>query len=199
MGSNVMAVFLDEYLFMNPKAFPSIFPTTATGALLVMTSSMSPDGASTAMRLIDVRNDDGTPVVTKYNWVQACVDCQRKGCAEKCNHFIAPPQHFQNFASQSRLAKLMSGIEGAYEREMQNICDEPTHRPAFDSAQLDYMARNHQRLKSDQRHLFITIDPSCGKNGNLYVITSAVFSKLDGICTVCRPPPLLLLHTARLL
>lgn len=31
MGSNVMAVFLDEYLFMNPKAFPSIFPTTATG------------------------------------------------------------------------------------------------------------------------------------------------------------------------
>ncbi len=184
MGSNVMAVFLDEYLFMNPKAFPSIFPTTATGALLVMTSSMSPDGASTAMNLLNVKNDDGTDVVTKYNWVQACTDCKRKGTPEKCNHFVAPPQHFQNFASQSRLAKLMSGIEGAYEREMQNICDEPTHKPAFDSHLIDHMVRAKHRLVGDHRHLFITVDPSCGKNGNLYVIASMVFSPVDGICTV---------------
>ncbi len=70
MGSNVVAVFLDEFLFMNPKAFPSIFPTTATGALLVMTSSMSPGGDSSALKLLDVKYEDGSSVINKHNWVQ---------------------------------------------------------------------------------------------------------------------------------
>jgi hypothetical protein len=70
MGSNVVLVLLDEFLFMNPKAFPSIFPTTATGALLVMTSSMSAGSQSSAMSVLNVKYDDGSNVVTIYNWVQ---------------------------------------------------------------------------------------------------------------------------------
>jgi hypothetical protein len=73
MGSNVVAVFLDEFLFMNPKAFPSIFPTTATGALLVMTSSMSPGGDSSALKLLDVKYEDGSNVINKHNWVQVSI------------------------------------------------------------------------------------------------------------------------------
>lgn len=70
MGPNVVAVFLDEFLFMNPKAFPAIFPTTATGAMLVMTSSMSPGGDSSALKLLDVKYEDGSNVINKHNWVQ---------------------------------------------------------------------------------------------------------------------------------
>jgi hypothetical protein len=74
MGSNVVAVFMDEFLFMNKKAFPSIFPTTATGALLVMTSSMAPGGDSSALSLLDVKYDDGTNVIQKLNWIQVKFD-----------------------------------------------------------------------------------------------------------------------------
>ena len=70
MGPNVVAVFLDEFLFMNPKAFPAIFPTTATGAMLVITSSMSPGGDSSALKLLDVKYEDGSNVINKHNWVQ---------------------------------------------------------------------------------------------------------------------------------
>lgn len=131
MGSNVVAVFLDEFLFMNPKAFPSIFPTTATGALLVMTSSMSPGGDSSALKLLDVKYEDGSSVINKHNWVQVlfpqylsllinetCKTCKAKGIPEKCTHISRPPQHFQNYASQSRLSKLLSGDSNAYQREM---------------------------------------------------------------------------------
>lgn len=192
MGANVMAVFLDEFLFMNVKAFPSIFPTAVTGALLVMTSSMSANGASSAMKILDAKYDDGTSVVRKYNLVQSCVECKRKGIPEKCTHFVTPPQHFQNFASQARLAKMLGPLDGAFGREFMNQTDEPPSIPAFPESWIQSMINNRTKIQSDKRHLFITIDPSGGKNGNYYVICSMVFD-LDGRCTVCLLL-LLLLH-----
>lgn len=107
LASNVTAIFLDEFLFMNPSAFPAIFPSTATGAMLVMISSMSGDSNSPAMKIINAKYDDGTDVVKKFNWVQSCVACKRKGVPEKCSHIRREPQHFQDLASQARLSKLM--------------------------------------------------------------------------------------------
>ncbi len=181
-----MAIFLDEFMFMNPKAFPSIFPTAATGALMVMTSSMSAQGSSCAMKMLDAKHDDGTNVVTKYNLVQSCVECKRKNIPEKCTHFVTPPQHFQSFASQATLAKLLGPLDGAFGREFMNQVDEPPSVPAFEQTWIDNMTTNSKTIKTARKHLFITIDPSCGKNGNYYVITSMVFDA-DGQCTVCEP------------
>jgi len=61
---------MDEFCFMNPKVFPAIFPTAATNAMLIMTSSLSPGGDSTALQILDVKYDDGSPVIKKLNWVQ---------------------------------------------------------------------------------------------------------------------------------
>ena len=77
---------MDEFFFMNPKAFPSIFPTTVTGAMLVMTSSMSPGGDSIPMKIMNVKYDDGTNVINVFNWVVACMHCKRRGLADKCTH-----------------------------------------------------------------------------------------------------------------
>lgn len=184
MGVKPYAIFLDEFLFMNVKAFPSIFPTGATGAPMIMTSSMSANGASSAMKILDAKYDDGTNVVRKYNLVQSCVECKRKGIPEKCTHFVTPPQHFQNFASQARLAKMLGPLDGAFGREFMNQTDEPPSIPAFASEWIDNMSNNSAKIRTDKKHLFITIDPSAGKNGNYYVICSMVFDS-DGRCTVC--------------
>jgi hypothetical protein len=66
----VKLVVMDEFLFMNSKVFPAIFPSIATGATLVMISSMSPSTDSIAMKILDAKYDDGTDVVKKLNWVQ---------------------------------------------------------------------------------------------------------------------------------
>jgi hypothetical protein len=86
--------------------------------MLVMTSSISPGSDSAAMRILDTKYDDGTNVVRVLDWVQSCVDCVRKGAAERCTHIMRRPQHFQSYATQSRLDKLLSQDKGAYEREM---------------------------------------------------------------------------------
>lgn len=213
MGSNVVAVFLDEFLFMNPKAFPSIFPTTATGALLVMTSSMSPGGDSSALKLLDVKYEDGSSVINKHNWVQVfilffldtlyllnetCKTCKAKGIPEKCTHISRPPQHFQNYASQSRLSKLLSGDANAYQREMmyfeetpffylflnRNVQEEPMITPAFDDKWVDNMIMNARDIDEDVRQIFIAIDPAAGKTKNIYALCSSVFLR-DGTCIVC--------------
>lgn len=101
---------------MNPGAFPAIFPSSATGATVVMISSMSSDANSPAMKIIDATYDDGTPVMRKLDWVQSCTECKRKGIPEKCTHVSRRLQHFQSVATQSRLSKLLP--EDAFKREI---------------------------------------------------------------------------------
>ena len=123
MGTRVFAIFLDEMLFMNIKAFPSIFPVAQTGAALIMTSSISPGAASSAMCILDAKYDDGTNVVRKLDWVQSCIDCKRKGIADKCQHVIRRPEHFHGgFSNQKRVTKLLDAANpGAARREMEYI------------------------------------------------------------------------------
>lgn len=183
MGAYVTAIFFDEFLFMNPKVFAASIPTLLTGALVVLTSSMSPNSASAAMRIIKAKNDDGSDVVTQYNWTRACGDCRRAGTAATCKHFVAAPQHFHNYASHNRVSKMMAMLDGAFEREVLNQSDEPDLVPAFQSHWIDAMVQNHRQLQGHYGHLFITIDPSSGKGGNYYVVASMVFDA-DGRCTV---------------
>jgi len=183
MGAYVSAIFFDEFLFMNPKVFAAIIPTVLTGAMLVMTSSMSPNSNSLAMRIIRAKYDDGTDVVSQYNWTESCADCKRAGTPEKCRHFVAPPQHFQDWQSQSRAVKMLADLDGAADRELFNQADEPDTVQAFQDAWVDAMVKNHRRLEGDYDHLFVTIDPSAGKGRNYYVICSMVFDA-DGLCTV---------------
>lgn len=37
-----------------------------------MTSSMSPGGDSTAMKILDLKYDDGSNVIKRFNWVTVC-------------------------------------------------------------------------------------------------------------------------------
>jgi hypothetical protein len=55
-------VFMDEFLFFDPRALPVILPTLANGAALVLTSSIAPNAADDLMRMLNVRYADGTPL-----------------------------------------------------------------------------------------------------------------------------------------
>ena len=104
---------------MNPGSFSAIFPSTATGAMLVMISSMSSDANSPAMQIINSKYDDGTDVVKKFNFVTSCGVCTRKGIPEKCTHIARTIQHFQTIQAQARLSKLLSADD--YLREVMYV------------------------------------------------------------------------------
>lgn len=157
-----MAIFADEFLFFNPAVLPALLPTLATGAAFIMTSSVSPDGDNPIVQLLDTKYSDGTSVVRKLNWVQSCKPCERKGLQDRCTHIARPPQHFQSYAGQERLNRLMSHNAESFDREMLNIGGKPTLTNAFERHWIDYMVDNYYECDQAIDHLFITIDPSAG-------------------------------------
>jgi len=61
--------------------------------------------------------------------------------------------------------------------------EEPLTACAFESAHIDRIVKHNFKLNEDIRHLFITVDPSAGKDANFYVLCSTVFTS-DGTCVV---------------
>lgn len=145
-----------------------------------MTSSVSPDGDSPLVKLLDTKYNDGTDVVKKLNWVQSCKSCERKGIADRCTHISRPPQHFQSFGAQERMNRLMSQNAESFDREILNIGGKPGITAAFESDWLDSIVARKYELKKTVNHIFITVDPSAAKDRNLYAIMSMIF--VDGCC-----------------
>lgn len=177
---------MDEFFFMNRKTLPSILPSVTNGATLVMISSMSTGTESYAMKILDMKYDDGTDVVMKLNWIQACATCKKKGLEDKCTHIARPPQHFQSVADQERVKKLMSTDKASMRVEILNEREEADTTYAFESVHIDRMFKHSYVLREEIRHLFITLDPSAGKGANRYVLVSTVFTS-EGNCVVCFP------------
>ena len=67
--------------------------------------------------------------------------------------------------------------------DYRNISDKPTITNAFEKEWIDYAIHNLYELRTVVNHLFITIDPSAGKDLNYYVLSSFIF--VDGKCVVC--------------
>lgn len=178
-----MAIFFDEIYFFNPVALLAILPTLATGAVCVFTSSVSVDGDSPIVRMMQTKYPNGEPVVESLCWVQCCLECQRKGIADRCTHVSKPPEHFSSWQAQDRVKGLMSFDMDAYTREMQNLGSTPSTSSAFERSWIDAMLARTYTLQKTVSHIFVTIDPSAGKGRNFYALLSTIF--VDGQCIVC--------------
>lgn len=75
-------------------------------------------------------------------------------------------------------------IDSFINMDYRNQLDAPLISYAFDGKHIDRMMTHKYKLNEDIRHLFISVDPSAGKDGNFYVMTSTVYTK-DGTCVVC--------------
>jgi hypothetical protein len=54
---------------------------------------------------------------------------------------------------------------------------------AFEKEWIERMVMNINTSQASVRHLYITIDPSSGKDLNFYALTSMIF--INGQCYVC--------------
>jgi hypothetical protein len=59
--------------------------------------------------------------------------------------------------------------------QFRNQSATPNNTLAFDKEWIDKMATNVYNSKKSIRHLFITIDPSAGKDRNFYALLSMIF------------------------
>lgn len=178
-----MAIFFDEIYFFNPTALLAILPTLATGPVCVFTSSVSVDGDSPIVRMMQTKYPNGDPVVEPLCWVQCCIECQRKGIADRCTHVAKPPEHFSSWQAQDRVKELMSIDMDAYNRELQNMGSTPSVTSAFERDWVDAMVSRTYTLQKTVSHIFVTIDPSASKGRNIYALLSTIF--VDGLCVVC--------------
>ena len=87
----------------------------------------------------------------------------------------------------------MSIDTDAHKREMQNIGTTPNTTSAFQREWIDAMVARTYTLRKTVQHIFVTIDPSAGKDRNYYALLSTIF--VDNQCVVCTrsccatPPP----------
>lgn len=199
---------MDEFLFFDPRALPVILPTLANGAALVLTSSIAPNAADDLMRLFDAKYSDGTRVVTVLNWIEACPACTKANRADRCTHVVRRPQHFQkgtdqvrpcllvgtNHCShpyvQDRLRALLGVFGGGHwEREMLNVADEPTRKPAFKFEDLQFL-RSPLAVYRDEyacKRFITCIDPNAGSlSSDFAMISFAVIRLGDVDYTVVR-------------
>lgn len=177
-------VFMDEFLFFDPRALPVILPTLANGAALVLTSSIAPNVADDLMRMLNVRYADGTRVVNVLNWIVSCRTCKKLNKADRCTHIVRRPQHFQKFSDQERQAALMSVFAGAHEREILNVPDAPTRSPAFNQDAIEWVRTNRDAIYTRDDYvprIFYTIDPNGGSFSSDMVISSCAYVRINGI------------------
>jgi hypothetical protein len=182
-GRQVRMVFMDEFLFFDPRALPVILPTLANGAALVLTSSIAPNVADDLMRMLNVRYADGTRVVNVLNWIVSCRTCKKLNKADRCTHVVRRPQHFQKSSDVERQAALMSVFSGAYEREMLNVPDAPTREPAFNHASIDWLSSSKEAIYDRDEFVprfFVCIDPNGGSFSSDMVLSSCAYIKLHG-------------------
>lgn len=78
----------------------------------------------------------------------------------------------------------MSYNAEAYDREMLNIGGKPDIMPAFRGELIDAMIAEPYTRERTVDQIFVTIDPSGGKDQSLYALLSTIF--IDGICVVCH-------------
>ncbi len=62
--------FLDEFLFFTPKVYEALIPTFATGASVIMISSLARDNNNPIMKLLSAKKSDGTDFIKILNWIQ---------------------------------------------------------------------------------------------------------------------------------
>lgn len=175
-------VFMDEFLFFDPRALPVILPTLNNGASLVLTSSIAPNAATDLMRMLDARYPDGTRVVNVLNWIVSCTTCKKQGKADRCTHVNRRPQHFQKASHQERMRALMSIFPGSHERELLNIMDEPTRAPAFDGESINALSLESHTYRDESYvpRFFVCVDPNGGSFSSDMVITSCCYLNKGG-------------------
>lgn len=64
-----------------------------------------------------------------------------------------------------------------------NIGAKPTITAAFEKEWIDRMSEKIYKSNKSIKHLFITVDPSSGKDRNYYALSSMIF--VNGQCVVC--------------
>lgn len=177
-------VFMDEFLFFDPRALPVILPTLANGAALVLTSSIAPNVADDLMRMLNVKYSDGTRVVNVLNWIVSCRTCKKLNKSDRCTHVVRRPQHFQKSSDVERQAALMSVFSGAYEREMLNVPDAPTREPAFNQEAINWLSSSKEAIYDRDEYVprfFVCIDPNGGSFSSDMVLSSCAYIKINGV------------------
>lgn len=70
MGHDLSLVVMDEFLFYDPDGLPAIMPIIGTDAILIIISSIAPNGDSPLLKILHATYEDGNKVFVLLNWIQ---------------------------------------------------------------------------------------------------------------------------------
>lgn len=184
MGERLALMNVDEFFFLKPAVYSTVFPLLKNGAALMMTSSQAMHADHVLQRVVEAKYKNGESVMMQLNWIQSCIKCKLEGNAHTCQHIVQQPQHFQQRAQDNRVRTLIDVIsEESTARELDNVTGRSLVEHVFEKSYLDPLYDRSQDVAYDMpiSHVFVGIDPA-GGGFSQSVIISGIFDRAN------RPP-----------
>lgn len=144
------------------------------------THSAIPNERDSVTDIINAKYPNGEPIIKKVPWFESCNDCKLKDIQNLCTHITKPSQDFQSQRTQGKIGCL---VNYNIDIIVPHGNDESiVYTPAFKKEWIDYMSSRRYELKKNVNHIFITFDPSAGKDKNFFSLLSAIF--VDDQCII---------------
>jgi hypothetical protein len=184
MGERLALMNVDEFFFLKPAVYSTVFPLLKNGAALMMTSSQAMHADHVLQRVVEAKYKNEESVMMQLNWIQSCIKCKLEGKAHECQHIVQQPQHFQQRAQDNRVRTLIEVVsEESAARELDNIVGRSLVEHVYSKYLLDPLYDRSQDVAydTDVSHVFVGIDPA-GGGFSQSVIISGIFDRVN------RPP-----------
>ena len=164
---------------MDPRLFFSvILPLIVTGLVLIAITTLQKDESNFVNELVrQTKKSDGKPVINLLEFTDVCDSCKKRGKGVSCYHKRGNLPWWHKEEQHRDLEKLYKGREDDFLAEIKGVAGESTNSPAFNLQDLALMKdpSRIQVINSNQKHIYVSIDPAAGGNRSKYAIVTAIY------------------------
>ena len=155
-----------------------VLPTLARSGVAFIGISTLADPFNFWSQMLDLKDDDGTPVFKTIRYSLVCKDCAAAGLEDTCTHNYGDLPYWQDESQHNKLEKIMQDKCDTYLTETKGFQSNPNIRPAFPVKVVErFMKQEDIREIPMRTCFFVSVDPAAGGNLSDYAIVSSVYTK----------------------
>lgn len=166
----------DEGAHLALQLYGVTIPMAINGASISIFSTMPTGDGGYFLRMLHSNYADNKEIFYIYNMHNSCDLCRANGRSDECRHLrnMTPPA-YQRASTRETVQGIMVATD-AYEREIENMLERPTHTAAFSDHGITFFENEHNHLDTNEyvhiKQFVVAIDPAKGTDGSDCVIVS---------------------------
>lgn len=173
---NISLICRDKNVFFTVAA-PTL--VSAGGAAFIAITSKGYTDNFTE-KLIASKKKDGTPLINHVEFDLVCNKCKRKRAYEQedsCKHLKGDLPWWHSSKRHDELEIMMADFRDEFMRETKGIETDSDRTPVFQEHKIELLKTNMAIYSKylEPKHIFVSVDPSCGGDNSKTAITSFMY------------------------